>query len=96
MQKEASSGLSIPSPTGPPSRFPTGTRVELRGLRGKPELNGRRGVVIRFVASSGRYAVRVDGGVVDFKLKPGNIHELARPVVVLPGDRGPRGLGVSD
>ena len=56
-----------------PSRFPTGTRVELRGLQAKPELNGQQGAVIKFVASSGRYAVRVDGGVGDFQLRPENI-----------------------
>ena len=50
-----------------------GVRVELRGLKAKPELNGHRGVVEKYVASSGRFAVRVDDGLGSFRLKSDNL-----------------------
>ena len=67
-----SEAASPPSSTSLSTLISKGTRVELRGLQAKPELNGQQGAVIKFVASSGRYAVRVDGGVGDFQLKPEN------------------------
>ena len=36
-------------------------RVELRGLSGRPELNGRRGVAVSFDHKTGRYGVQLDG-----------------------------------
>ena len=45
----------------PPSSISIGAHVELRGLQAKPELNGRRGVVVKFVASSERCRVQLDG-----------------------------------
>jgi hypothetical protein len=39
-----------------------GRRVRLQGLQGRPELNGREGVAVEFVAASQRYAVRLDAG----------------------------------
>jgi TPR repeat protein len=53
--------------------IPIGTRVELRGLKGKPELNGQRGVVVGFSAASGRCKVELEGGRGQFSLKPENI-----------------------
>ena len=52
--------------------FPIGSRVELRDLQRKPELNGRRGVVVGFDVGSGRCVVEVDNesGSGPLKLKP--------------------------
>lgn len=41
--------------------FPSGAVVMVVGLRSKPELNGRRGKVLSFDQSKGRYIVRLDG-----------------------------------
>jgi len=38
-------------------------RVELRGLSGRPELNGCRGVAVSFDPKTGRYGVQLDGKV---------------------------------
>merc|ERR1711965_756061 len=69
-QQAAAAGDSetIPSPPSP-AAITIGTRVELRGLQAKPELNGRRGVVVKFVGSSGRYRVELDDGGEQFSLK---------------------------
>jgi TPR repeat protein len=61
------------SSTPPPSPIPIGTRVELRGLKGKPELNGQRGVVVSFDAASGRCKVKLEDGGGPFKLKAENL-----------------------
>ena len=49
------------------------TCVQLRGFKAKPELNGRRGVVVRFIASTGRYHVQLDEGAEEFNLKAVNL-----------------------
>ena len=51
--------------------------MELRGLQAKPELNGRRGVVVKFVDSSGRYRVQLDEGDEAFSLKAGSLFVVA-------------------
>ena len=56
--------------------IPVGARVELRGLQAKPDLNGKRGRVMTFVALSGRYAIRVDDHG-HFNVKPKNLFPLA-------------------
>ena len=75
-QQEHAAAASAGSP--PPSAIPIGARVELRGLQAKPELNGRRGVVVKFVSSSGRYRVQLDGeGGEAFSLKAENLAGVA-------------------
>ena len=75
MQREQQAAAT-PSP--PPPTIPISARVELRGLQAKPELNGRRGVVVKFVGSSGRYRVQLDGeGGEAFGLKAGNLSILS-------------------
>ena len=59
--------------SSPPSPIPIGTRVELHGLKAKPELNGQRGVVVGFDAASGRCKVELEDGRGPFKLKVGNL-----------------------
>ena len=61
----------------PSSSIPIGARVELRGLQAKPELNGRRGVVVKFVSSSGRHRVQLDEGGEAFSLKAENLAGVA-------------------
>ena len=46
---------SMPPPSASP--VPIGTRVELHGLKAKPQLNGQYGIVVGYVASSGRCTV---------------------------------------
>ena len=56
---------------------PIGTRVEVHGLKAKPQLNGQCGIVVDYVATSGRCTVVLDesGGETKTKedLKPGNL-----------------------
>ena len=40
---------------------PIGARVELHGLKAKPQLNGQYGIVVGYVASSGRCTVALEG-----------------------------------
>ena len=62
------------SPFSPP--IPIGTRVELHGLKAKPELNRQRGVVAGFDADSGRCVVKLEDGR-EFKSKAENLKEMA-------------------
>jgi hypothetical protein len=41
--------------------FPSGTRVTVRGLRSRPELNGKRGGIQSYDTTKGRYIVQLDG-----------------------------------
>jgi hypothetical protein len=60
-----------PAPsTGPPILI--GDRVQVRGLRAKPEFNGQYGVVVNFVAETGRFEVKFKDGA-RWKLKPQNL-----------------------
>jgi len=66
-------------PTGGP--IGPGSKVELRGLVAKPELNGKQGVVVVAGegAAEGRWAVRVEGAAATAKplaLKPDNLRLL--------------------
>ena len=76
-QQGAAAAASPPSPasssSSPHSPIPIGTRVELHGLKAKPELNGQRGVVAGFDAASGRCKVKLEDGRGPFKLKVGNL-----------------------
>jgi hypothetical protein len=45
------------------SEFSAGEAVEVQGLRGAPEHNGKRGHILRFDKKRGRYLVRLDGVV---------------------------------
>ena len=54
----------------------SGHRVRIAGLKGRPELNGRRGVAAYFDAAKGRYAVTVEGEAEAVLLKPANLQEV--------------------
>ena len=66
---------SMPPPSASP--VPIGTRVELHGLKAKPQLNGQYGIVVGYVASSGRCTVVLEGarGETETKMsiKPENL-----------------------
>ena len=72
---QQSNNSSIPSPSASP--VPIGTRVELRGLKAKPQLNGQCGIVVGYLESSGRCTVSLEnsGGETKTKknLKPENL-----------------------
>ena len=51
---------SMPPPPSA-SPVPIGTRVELHGLKAKPQWNGQYGIVVGYVASSGRCTVALEG-----------------------------------
>ena len=84
-QQQGAAAAASPSPppqspascSSPPSTIPTGTRVELHGLKAKPELNGQRGVVAGFDAASGRCKVKLEDGRGPFKLKVENLKRTA-------------------
>ena len=57
-------------------QIPIGTDVHLRGLQAKPELNGQRGVVTGFDASTGRCSVQLKDGRGPFSIKPGNLAKV--------------------
>jgi len=55
----------------------SGRRVRIGGLKGRPELNGRCGVVWRFDAAKGRYEVALEGKAEAVLLKPANLQETS-------------------
>lgn len=57
------------------SEFTTGTRVRLKGLRSKPELNGQSGKVKSFDANKGRYNVVLATGGATLQVKASNLLE---------------------
>ena len=84
-QQQAAAAAASPPPASPASSssssssspIPIGTRVELHGLKAKPELNGQRGVVEGFDAASGRCKVKLEDGRGPFKLKVENLKRTA-------------------
>ena len=78
-ETRASHQTNNPSMPPPPSASPVpiGTRVELYGLKAKPQWNGQHGIVVGYVASSGRCTVVLEGarGKTETKMsiKPENL-----------------------
>ena len=54
-------------------------RVELCGLSGRPELNGRKGVAISYEERTGRYGVQLDGKGEKLALRPENLAIWSHP-----------------
>ena len=61
----------------------SGCRVRIFGLKGRPALNGRCGVAVRFDAVKGRYEVAVEGGAEAVLLNPANLQEALEPYLNL-------------
>ena len=74
----AASPPSAPSTSSTTSPIPIGTRVKLHSLKAKPELNGQRGEVVGFDASSGRCEVKLYDGRGPYRLKPENLKKMAK------------------
>lgn len=56
-----------------------GSRIQIHGITGRPELNGRIGSLARYVRSKARWEVLLDGEVEGFAplgLRPGNLKPL--------------------
>ena len=70
-ETRASQQTNNPSMPPPPSASPVpiGTRVELHGLKAKPQLNGQYGIVVGYVLSSGRCTVVLENGRGETKTK---------------------------
>lgn len=56
-----------------------GMRVEIHGLKGAPELNGKAGMLEHLDAASGRWQVVVEDGIGAKKIKAVNLRERAPP-----------------
>lgn len=53
--------------------IPPGTVVSLKGLRGKPELNGDRGKIVQYSPQNGRYVVQLEDSEETMAVKPSNL-----------------------
>ena len=73
---QQTNNLSMPPPPSA-SPIPIGTRVELHGLKARPQLNGQCGIVVGYLETSGRCTVSLgsSGGETKTKknLKPENL-----------------------
>jgi len=65
-------------------RLEPGDRASIYGLGSRPELNGRRCIVRKFLASKSRYAVAFDDGTPPLLLRPSNLLLIGRPGEVGP------------
>lgn len=66
------------------SGFSVGTKVQISGLTGAPELNGKFGFVNGEDLETGRVTVDVDGGVGEKKLKPQNLTKIVKGGAFFP------------
>ena len=57
--------------------FPIGTLVTIKGLKNKPELNLKKGVIRQFNVSTERCLVKMEQGLGVFKFKPVNLFGLS-------------------
>lgn len=75
---------SRPAPVATPAdiRAVIGKTVEVQGLSARPEMNGMRGVVKEFDSELLRFAVEIEGGRGEFKLKPENLRDISSEVAM--------------
>ena len=73
---EAKAAVMHAAAAAPPTNL-SGRCVRIAGLKGRPELNGRCGVAVRFNAAKGRYEVAVEGGAEAVLLKPADLQQEA-------------------
>ena len=79
--REHAKPLAPGRPHDPVSGTLSGRRVRIAGLKGRPELNGRRGVAAYFDTAKERYAVTVEGETEAVLLKPANLQEFLEPAL---------------
>jgi len=72
--------------------FAEGATVEIGGLKGMPELNGRRGKLVTFNSQSLRWNVDIEGGAGTKALNPANLV----PVAADAGQRTRKGESCDD
>mmetsp|Transcript_74011 Transcript_74011/g.176157 ORF Transcript_74011/g.176157 Transcript_74011/m.176157 type:complete len:679 (+) Transcript_74011:122-2158(+) len=58
------------------SELQVGSKVEIFGLQGAPELNGRQGCIIKFVEETQRFGVRLEGDDSMKSVKPANLRRV--------------------
>ena len=85
----------------PPTSIPQRTKVRVFGLKARPEVNGREGVVGSFDAAKGRYAVALkesaDAAAETLALKRDNLVQQLPVEIRLPqGGEAPEGLAAAD
>ena len=61
--------------SAPPPMPLVGKRVRILGLQARPELNGKLAIAESYVASKGRYGVKLPDGTTTLALKPANLEE---------------------
>jgi hypothetical protein len=64
--------------------FTNATRVQISGLKGAPELNGKEGTVAGDHDGSGRITVNVDGSLGQKNLNPQNLSKVVKGGVFFP------------
>ena len=62
-----------------PSMLSPGTSCTVHSLKARPELNGRRGVVVSQLDEGGRVGVQVEGEAKPLSLKPTNLDVVSAP-----------------
>ena len=69
-------------------RLPLTTRVIVHGVKAKPELNGKRGGVVSFDDTKGRYILQLEGNNMGDRtsLAPANVQPVVSRARVLEGD----------
>ena len=59
-----------------------GSKVVLKGLVARADLNGSSGIVIAFHAERGRFAVQVDGHIDPLALRPVNLQPMVEAPIL--------------
>jgi len=93
-KEKQGSGTSGPSENGTastgglPGDLAVGDIVEVHGLQGAKELNGRRGRIVTFVGETQRFGVRLEGDDDTKAVKPANLRRLEQASSPAKGGAG--------
>lgn len=90
---------SKPSTAGSPDRFdqlPQGSRIIVRSLKSKPELNGQRGDVVSFDSVKGRYIIQLQCKKLGERtsLSKANVQAVVYGVTIIKGDHAQKSCQV--
>lgn len=66
-------------PKDPATLFAVGDTVEINGLQGAPQHNGKQGIVQRFDPDKGRFVLKIAGTKKPLAVKPGNL-TMSKPL----------------